>query len=90
MAYAALIWPYYAIIGNQFPKAQAVLAFVIQMDGVTEVRPNIGTHPEFGEAMEEAKKAGVEVLFFTCHVEPGKLAINYHQNGGNASAKSEL
>lgn len=32
----------------------------------------------------------VEVLFFTCHVEPGKLAINYHQNGGNASAKSEL
>jgi len=63
---------------------------VIQMDGVTEVRPNIGTHPEFGEAMEEAKKAGVEVLFFTCHVEPGKLAINYHPNGGNARAKSEL
>lgn len=50
MAYAALIWPYYAIICNQVPKAQAVLAFVIQMDGVTEVRPNIGTHPEFGAA----------------------------------------
>ena len=61
----------------------AILAFVIQMDGVTEVRPNIGTHPEFGEAMDEAKKAGVEVWFLTCHVEPGELVINYHQNGVN-------
>ena len=39
----------------------AILAFVIQMDGVTEVRPNIRMHPEFGEAMDEAKKA---VVFF--------------------------
>ncbi|SEG27420.1 sugar fermentation stimulation protein A [Eubacterium ruminantium] len=29
----------------------AILAFVIQMDGVTEVRPNIRMHPEFGEAI---------------------------------------
>ena len=65
----------------------AILAFVIQMDGVTEVRPNIGTHPEFGEAMEEAKRAGVEVWFLTCHVEPGKLVINSHQNGGNMERK---
>ena len=47
----------------------AILAFVIQMDGVTEVRPNIETHPEFGTAFEKAKKAGVEVLFIPCHVE---------------------
>ena len=53
----------------------AILAFVIQMDGVTEVRPNIETHPEFGEAMDDARKAGVEVLFLTCHVEPGELVI---------------
>ncbi len=53
----------------------AILAFVIQMDGVTEVRPNIGTHPEFGEAMDEAKRAGVEVWFLTCHVEPDTLEI---------------
>ena len=53
----------------------AALAFVIQMDGVTEVRPHIDTDPEFGKAMEDAKKAGVEVLFLTCHVEPKELWI---------------
>ena len=53
----------------------AILAFVIQMDGVTEVRPNIGTHLEFGDALDDARKAGVEVLFLTCHVEPDGLTI---------------
>ncbi len=54
---------------------KAILAFVIQMDGVSEVRANINTHPEFGTALEEAKKAGVEVLFLKCHVEPDGLVI---------------
>ena len=49
---------------------RAVLAFVIQMDGVTEVRANAGTHPAFAEAMEAAKRAGVRILFLPCHVEP--------------------
>ena len=53
----------------------AILAFVIQMDGVTEVRPNVETHPEFGEAMEEAQKAGVKILFLPCHVEPDEMVI---------------
>ena len=53
----------------------AILAFVIQMDGVTEVRAHVETHPEFGVALEDAKKAGVEVLFLTCHVEPDRLEI---------------
>lgn len=54
---------------------QAILAFVIQMDGVKEVRPNREMHPEFGEAMDDAKRAGVKILFLPCHVEPGKLEI---------------
>ncbi len=54
---------------------KAMLAFVIQMDGVLEVRPNLDTHPEFGAALEEAKAAGVEILFLTCHVEPDRLEI---------------
>lgn len=54
---------------------KAILAFVIQMDGVSEVRPNIKTHPEFGTALAEAKAAGVEVLFLKCHVEPDLLEI---------------
>ena len=53
----------------------AMLAFVIQMDGVTEVRPNVDTHPEFGTALAEARAAGVEVLFLCCHVEPDTLEI---------------
>ena len=53
----------------------ASLAFVIQMDGVTEVRPHIETDPEFGKAFEDAKKAGVEVHFLTCYVEPPELRI---------------
>lgn len=51
----------------------SILAFVIQMDGVSEVRANVNTHPEFGEALEEAKNAGVEIWFFKCHVEPDSL-----------------
>lgn len=54
---------------------KAMLAFVIQMDGVSEVRPNIDMHPKFAVAFEEAKAAGVEVLFLKCHVEPDRLAI---------------
>ena len=53
----------------------ASLAFVIQMDGVTEVRPNLETHPVFGAAMVEAEKAGVAILFICCHVEPDRLVI---------------
>ena len=53
----------------------SILAFVIQMDGVREVRPNTKTHPEFGTAMAEAQAAGVEILFLTCHVEPDELVI---------------
>lgn len=51
----------------------AIILFVIQMDEVREVRANVATHPEFGIALEEAKKAGVEVKFLTCHVEPNLL-----------------
>ena len=53
---------------------RAILAFVIQMDGVTEVRANMETHPEFGEAMEDAKRAGVQILFLPCHVEPDSIS----------------
>ena len=54
---------------------RSILAFVIQMDGITEVRPNIDTHPEFGVVFDEARKTGVQVLYLTCHVEPDSLVI---------------
>ena len=53
----------------------AILAFVIQMDGVVEVRANVETHPEFGTAWEEAKAAGIEIWFLTCHVSENGFSI---------------
>ena len=54
---------------------KAMIAFVIQVEGVTEVRPNIDTHPEFGVALQEAIDAGVEVLYLCCSVKPDELII---------------
>ena len=54
---------------------RGILAFVIQMEGVSEVLPNVATHPGFGIALDEAKKAGVEVLFLPCKVTPKSLKI---------------
>ncbi len=54
---------------------KCMLAFVIQMERVHEVRPNIAMHPEFGQAMEEAKEAGVEILFLECNVTRDGLEI---------------
>lgn len=51
------------------------IAFVIQMNGIREVRPNVATHPEFGEALEEAEQAGVRVLHLPCVVKANSLSI---------------
>ncbi len=52
-----------------------IVAFVIPMEGVTEVRANVATHKAFGDALEEAKAAGVEVLFLPCKVMPEEVVI---------------
>lgn len=54
---------------------KSVLAFVIQMEGVTEVFPNVKTHPEFADALENAKASGVEVWFLPCKVKADCLEI---------------
>ncbi len=51
------------------------IAFVIQMEGITEVRPNGAIHPEFEKAFYEAQKAGVEFLFLCCSVTEHSLQI---------------
>ncbi|MBP3627253.1 MAG: DNA/RNA nuclease SfsA [Clostridia bacterium] len=65
---------------RELTKAQSegfhcAVAFVIQMEGINEVLPNIETHAEFGVALEEAKKSGVKVLFLKCAVTPDSLEI---------------
>ena len=53
----------------------AFLAFVIQMEGVSEVRPNTETHPEFAEALQAAEQAGVQVLHLRTIVRPDSLEV---------------
>ena len=61
-----------------------IAAFVIQMEGVAEVRPNVATHPAFGEALAEAEAAGVRVLFLCCAVESDQLRVREARWGGTA------
>ncbi len=52
------------------------LAFVIQMEGIAVVKPNMITHPQFGEALQRAKEAGVHILYLGCRVTGEELEIN--------------
>lgn len=54
---------------------KSILAFVIQMEGVHIVRPNMETHPAFGQAMKEALDAGVEILYLECKVTKDSIEI---------------
>ncbi len=53
----------------------ARVAFVIQGEGIKEVRPNADTDPEFTKAFYRAKEAGVEVVFYRCRVSEDSLHI---------------
>ena len=53
----------------------AFLVFVIQMKDVRYLTPNRRTHPAFGEAMEIAKKSGVNLLAFDCRVAPDEIRL---------------
>lgn len=53
-----------------------IIAFVIQGEGIEEVRPNTATDPEFAKAFEEAVAAGVKVLFLRCKVTEDSLKVD--------------
>lgn len=53
----------------------AIAAYVIPMNGVSEVRPNLDIHPEYGAALEAAKQAGVKVMFLRCEVTADSLRV---------------
>ncbi len=54
---------------------RCIVAFVIQMEGIHEVYAHAKMHQEFADALEEAKKAGVKVLFLECKVREDSLEI---------------
>jgi sugar fermentation stimulation protein A len=54
---------------------KTAVAFVIQGEGISEVRPNAETDPEFTAAFHEAVAAGVNVIFYTCRVTEDEIEI---------------
>ena len=61
----------------------AGIAFVVQMPKVSEVRPNIETHPAFGEAIEQARAAGVQILTLGCTIKPDSLTVDKKRINGS-------
>lgn len=51
----------------------AYAVFIIQMENVLYFQPNYETHPEFGELLREAQKAGVKLIAVDCRVSPDSL-----------------
>lgn len=54
---------------------ECYIAFVIGVNGVTTVKPNIATHPEFGEALDRAVLSGVKILYLPCEVGKNTFKI---------------
>ena len=47
---------------------EAYLLFVVQMEGISEMRPNDLTHKAFGDAVRHAAERGVNILAVGCEV----------------------
>lgn len=63
------------LIGAIKDGYKAIIGFVIQMDGIDNVLPNIQTDPKFAKAYEEAVRAGVEVKMLRCHIREDGFEI---------------
>ena len=53
----------------------AYVIFVIQMEGMKELRPNDRTHREFGDALRAAAKHGVKILAYECTVGEDFMSV---------------
>ena len=65
---------------NELTKAieegyECYVIFVIQMEGITKFKPNDATHPEFGQALREAKEKGLNILAYECRVKPDRIKM---------------
>ena len=52
---------------------KACILFMIQMKGITVFSPNDITHPEFGTALRNAAKQGVQIKAIDCVVTPDSM-----------------
>jgi sugar fermentation stimulation protein A len=55
---------------------ESYVIFVIQMKGVQYFTPNEDTHPQFGKALREAARKGVQVLAYDCKVTEDSLCLD--------------
>ena len=55
---------------------EAYILFVIQMKEICLFRPNDKMHPEFGEALRNAKSSGVKIIAMDCIVTPDSMEID--------------
>lgn len=55
---------------------EAYLLFVIQMTGIQSFAPNWDTQPAFGSALQEAARAGVQILAYDCQVRPDDIVLD--------------
>lgn len=58
----------YELIKAKKDGYEVNILFVIQMKGIKYFEPNDKTHAAFGEALREAKKAGVNIIAIDCYV----------------------
>ena len=54
----------------------AYVLFVIQMEGVRWLHPNDLTDKPFGDALRQARKAGVEILAYDCKITVDSMEIH--------------
>ena len=55
---------------------ETYVLFVVQMERAMYFTPNRKTHPQFADALCEAKNAGVQLLAYTCKVTPDEMKID--------------
>ena len=55
---------------------ETCILFVVQMENARYFTPNRTTHPQFADALQEARQAGVQLLAYTCKVTPDEMKID--------------
>ncbi|WP_296827990.1 DNA/RNA nuclease SfsA [Treponema sp.] len=52
---------------------ECMILIIVQMKGCKYFTPNRDTHPEFADALHQAKEAGLQVIAVECQVKPDTL-----------------
>ncbi|MBR3971559.1 MAG: DNA/RNA nuclease SfsA, partial [Ruminococcus sp.] len=52
------------------------ILFIIQMKGITVLRPNDATHKAFGDALRKAQKEGVKIVAYDCIITPDSISAD--------------